>query len=42
MFDYVVVGAGFAGSILAESLTRKAGKTILIVDQQNHIGGKAY
>jgi UDP-galactopyranose mutase len=42
MFDYVIVGAGFAGSVLAERLARGAGKRVLIIDKRNHIGGNAY
>jgi UDP-galactopyranose mutase len=42
MFDYLVVGAGFAGSVLAERLARIAGKQVLVVDKRRHIGGNAY
>jgi UDP-galactopyranose mutase len=42
MFDYLVVGAGFAGSVLAERLARGAGKQVLVVEKRNHIGGNAY
>jgi UDP-galactopyranose mutase len=42
MFDYLVVGAGFAGSVLAERLASQAGKRVLIIDKRNHIGGNAY
>jgi len=42
MFDYLIVGAGFAGSVLAERLTSQAGKRVLIIDKRNHIGGNAY
>ncbi|MCC2671211.1 MAG: glf [Armatimonadetes bacterium] len=42
MFDYLIVGAGFAGSVLAERLTTQAGKKVLIIDKRNHIGGNAY
>ena len=42
MFDYLIVGSGFAGSVLAERLASKAGKKVLIIDQRNHIGGNAY
>ena len=42
MFDYLVVGAGFAGSVLAERLAAGSGKKILIVDKRPHIGGNAY
>lgn len=42
MFDYVIVGAGFAGSVLAERLASQANKKILIIDKRNHIGGNTY
>jgi UDP-galactopyranose mutase len=42
MFDYLIVGAGFAGSVLAERLARGAGKRVLLVDRRPHIGGNAY
>src|SRR2546425_2624891 len=42
MFDYLIVGAGYAGSVIAERLTSQAGKRVLIVDRRNHIGGNAY
>jgi UDP-galactopyranose mutase len=41
MFDYLVVGAGFAGSVLAERLA-SSGKKVLIMDKRPHIGGNAY
>lgn len=42
MFDYLIVGAGFAGSVLAERLASKADQKVLIIDQRDHIGGNAY
>jgi UDP-galactopyranose mutase len=42
MFDFMIVGAGFAGSILAERLARGAGMRVLICDVRPHIGGNAY
>lgn len=42
MFDYLIVGAGFAGSVLAERLARGSGKKVLLVDRRFHIGGNAY
>jgi len=42
MFDYLIVGAGFAGSVLAERLATQQNKKVLIVDRRNHIGGNAY
>ena len=41
-FDTLVVGAGFAGSVLAERLASKAGQRVLVVDKRPHIGGNAY
>lgn len=42
MFDYLIVGAGFAGSVLAERLARGSDKSVLIIDRRPHIGGNAY
>ncbi len=42
MFDYLIVGAGFAGSVIAERLARGSGKKVLVVDRRNHIAGNAY
>ena len=42
MFDYMVVGAGFAGSVIAERLARCSDKKVLLVDKRPHIGGNAY
>jgi UDP-galactopyranose mutase len=41
-FDYLIVGAGFAGSVLAERLARGLGLRVLIIDKRPHIGGNAY
>lgn len=41
-FDYLIVGAGYAGSVLADRLARGSGKRVLIVDRRNHIAGNAY
>ena len=41
-YDYLVVGAGFAGSVMAERLARDGGKRVLIIDKRPHIGGNAY
>lgn len=42
MFDYLIVGAGFAGSVLAERLASQLNKKVLIIDKRNHIAGNAY
>src|SRR5438445_3439395 len=41
-FDFLIVGAGFAGSVLAERISSQSGKSCLIVEKRNHIGGNAY
>jgi UDP-galactopyranose mutase len=41
-FDFLIVGAGFAGSVLAERIASQLGKTCLIIERRNHIGGNAY
>ena len=42
MYDWLIVGAGFAGSVLAERLANERGERVLVVDRRNHIGGNAY
>ena len=42
MFDYLIVGAGFAGSVLAERLASVGNKKVLLIDKRNHIAGNAY
>jgi UDP-galactopyranose mutase len=42
MFDYLIVGAGFAGSVMAERLANDSGKKVLVIDKRNHVGGNAY
>jgi UDP-galactopyranose mutase len=42
MFDFMIIGAGFAGSVLAERLATQLDASVLIVDKRNHIGGNAY
>jgi len=41
-YDYLIVGAGFAGSILAERLASQDGATVLLIDRRPHIGGNAF
>ncbi len=41
-FDYLIAGAGFAGSVLAERLATQLGKKVLVVDKRTHIAGNAY
>ncbi len=41
-FDYLIVGAGFSGLTVAERMATLHGKTSLIVECRDHIGGNAY
>jgi UDP-galactopyranose mutase len=41
-YDYLIVGAGFAGSVAAERLASQHNKKVLMVEKRNHIGGNAY
>lgn len=41
-YDYLIVGAGFAGSVLAERLASQLGRRVLLLDRREHIGGNAY
>ncbi len=40
--DRVVIGAGFAGTVIAERLARGLGERVLLVDRRSHLGGNAY
>ena len=42
MFDYLIVGAGFAGSVLAERLARIDWARLLLIDRRPHPAGNAY
>ncbi len=42
MFDYLIVGSGFAGSVIAERIANVLNKKVLIIEKRNHIGGNCY
>jgi UDP-galactopyranose mutase len=42
MFDWLIVGAGFAGSVLAERIASQRRETVLVVDRRSHVGGNAF
>jgi len=42
MFDFLVVGAGFAGAVVAERMASVFGHKVLVVDKRKHVGGNAY
>ncbi len=41
-YDYLVIGAGFAGSVIAERLASQHDAHVLVVDRRPHVGGNAY
>lgn len=41
MYDYLIVGSGFYGSICAHELTKK-GYKCLVLEKRDHIGGNCY
>jgi UDP-galactopyranose mutase len=41
-YDYLIVGAGFSGCVLAERIASQLNKKVLILDKRGHIGGNAY
>ncbi len=41
-YDVLVVGAGYAGSVMAECLASQAGLRVLVIDRRPHVGGNAY
>ncbi len=42
MFDFVIIGAGFAGCVIAERIANLQNKKVLLIDRRNHIGGNCY
>ena len=41
-YDVLIVGAGFAGAVMAERIASGSGKSVLVIDKRDHIGGNAY
>src|SRR3954465_2339477 len=41
-YDTLIVGAGYAGSIMAEQLATRCGHRVLVIDRRSHIAGNAY
>lgn len=41
-YDFLIIGAGFSGVVMAEQLASRYGKTSLMVEKRDHIGGNAY
>src|SRR5436190_10869335 len=41
-YDTLVVGAGYAGAIMAERLASQRGQRVLVIDRRDHIAGNAH
>lgn len=41
MYDYIIIGCGFAGAVVAQKMAEK-GKKVLILEKRGHIGGNCY
>jgi UDP-galactopyranose mutase len=41
-YDFLIVGAGFAGTVLAERLASQLDARVLLVDRRFHVAGNAY
>lgn len=41
-YDVLIVGAGFAGAVLAERFASQLDKTVLVIDRRDHICGNAF
>lgn len=41
-YDFLIIGSGFAGSVLAERISSQMNKRVLVVEKRDHIGGNAY
>jgi UDP-galactopyranose mutase len=42
MHDWLIVGAGFAGAVLAERIATQRDETVLVIDRREHVAGNAY
>lgn len=42
MIDYIIVGSGLAGCVMAERIANLLNKKVLIIEKNNHIGGNCY
>jgi UDP-galactopyranose mutase len=42
IYDYIIVGAGFFGSVIAERIANQSNYSVLLIDKKNHIGGNCY
>ncbi len=41
-FEWLVVGAGLTGSVIASLIARRLGQRVIVIDRRPHTGGNAY
>ena len=41
-YDYVIVGCGLSGAVVAERLASQCNKKSLLIDKRDHVGGNCY
>lgn len=41
-YDFIIIGAGYAGSICAREIAEKLDKKVLVIDKRDHIAGNMY
>lgn len=42
MIEYVIIGAGLAGVVMAERIATQLNKKVIIIEKRNHIGGNCF
>jgi len=42
VIDYVIIGAGLAGVVMAERIATQLNKKVIIIEKRNHIGGNCF
>ena len=40
--DYLIIGAGYFGSGVAERIANELGASVLVIDRRSHIGDNCY
>ena len=41
-YDFIIIGAGLFGSVIAERITSEFDKRVLILEKRNHTGGNCH
>jgi len=42
MIDYIIIGSGLAGVVIAERIATQLNKKVLIIEKRNHVGGNCF